>query len=68
MTLAQKPQPLTMSTQMSVRTDPVARRLNVYASLVEDGCTVGRSPLRITDPGLWCAAGILAVATLWIAM
>ena len=67
MTLAQRPQPLMMSAQMSVCSDPAASNPLYPSSLMEDGCTVGRAPLRITDPSLWCAAGILAAATAWLA-
>lgn len=32
----------------------------------EDGCTVPQPPLRVSDPGLWWCALILALATGWL--
>ncbi len=66
MSLSQKPRPLTISNQMSMRVDPLTRFSYPEACLWEDGCTVRRPPLQLTHPSLWCVGGLLAAATAWI--
>ncbi len=66
MSLSQKPTPLIVSYQMSTRDEPLPGPICPEPETWEDGCTIRRAPLRLSDPGLWCVGGLIAAATAWL--
>jgi hypothetical protein len=66
MSLSQKPTPLIVSNQMSLRDEPWTCSTSPDSDAWEDGCTVRRPPLRLSDPGIWCVGGLIAAVTAWI--
>ena len=64
MFMSQTPPAVTLPREVSVASR--TPRQPECTSWCEDGCTVPQPPLCVSDPGLWCCALILTLATGWL--